>query len=350
MQNRMIHDRALAAVISALVLTQSGCIDSPATTPAPGEFVSEFELVWTLFDEEYVGFEVKGIDWEAVHDQYGPLADTVTCREGMTSLTLSLLGTLHDYHVRLIDPSFSQILTSSPDILHNYDMEVLMTYLEPWGFEWMQDSTWGYCLAGPDSIPYFVITAWSPEFNISLFDDLLQPALDRPGLIIDVRMNPGGSEAPVDNLVRRFVDELRVGYLWQERVGPSTHDLTTPEPHELHPRAWFFGNPVIVLGGQLNGDACEVFICEMAELPQVTIMGDTTLGATDWPVGYRELPDNWYVTCPSRTILRPDLTYIEDTGIPPDVYVEATEADFVEGIDPVLEHAFDVLGKQPPMP
>lgn len=350
MHRSMIPDQKLVALFAALVLMQPGCIDSPATTPAPGEFVSEFELVWSLFDEEYVGFEVKGIDWEAVHDQYRPLADTITCREGMTALTLSMLSTLHDYNVCLIDPSFSPILTYSPDILHNYDMDVLMTYLEPCGFEWMQDSTWGYCLAGPDSIPYFVITAWSSEFNISLFDDLLQPALDRPGLIIDARMNPGGSEASVDNLVRRFVDELRVGYLWQERVGPSTHDLTTPETHELHPRTWFFGNPVIVLAGQLNADACEEFICDMAELPQVTIIGDTTLGAMDWPGGYWELPDNWYVTCPSRTIMRPDMTYIEDTGIPPEIFVEATEADFAAGMDPVLEYAFEELGVQPPVP
>jgi C-terminal processing protease CtpA/Prc len=54
------------------------------------------------------------------------------------------------------------------------------------------------------------------------------------------------------------------------------------------------------------------------------------------------------VTCPSRTILRPDLTYIEDAGIPPDVYVEATEADFAGGIDPVLEYAFEELGAQRP--
>jgi hypothetical protein len=340
----------LMVILALLLLLLCGCIDSPATTEPPGQYASEFQLIWDLFDSEYVGFEVKGIDWDAIYDQYGPLADTVTSREGMTTLTLSMLGTLHDYHVRLIDPSFSQILTYSPDILHNYDMDVLMAYLEPWGFEWMQDSTWGYCLAGPDSIPYFVITSWSSEFNISLFDDLLQPALGRPGLIIDVRMNPGGSEAAVDNMVRRFVDELRVGYLWQERIGAGIHDLTPPEPHELHPRAWFFGNPVIVLAGQMNADASEEFVCDMAELPLVAVIGDTTLGAMDWPAGYWQLPDNWYVTCPSRTVLRPDTIYIEDAGIPPDVYVEATEADFAAGIDPVLEYAFEELGAQPPVP
>ncbi|MDM7971443.1 MAG: S41 family peptidase [candidate division Zixibacteria bacterium] len=337
------------AFLTLLVL-QTGCIDSPATTGAPGQYASEFQLIWDLFDTEYVGFEVKGVDWDAVYGQYSPLADTVMTREGMTDLTLSMLSSLEDYHVRLVDPSFAQILTYDPVIVPNHDPGVLMDYLEPCGFQWMQEGIWGYCLAGPDSIPCFVIASWDSDFNISLFDDLLQPALDRPGLIIDIRMNPGGSEAPVDNVVRRFVDQLRIGYLWQERSGGGTHELTPPMPHELHPRVWRFGNPVVVLAGNENGGASEVFVCDMAELPQVTIMGDTTLGAIDWPAGYWELPDNWYVTCPSRTVLRPDTTFIEGAGIPPDFFVETTEEDFAAGVDPVLEAAFAHLGAEPPAP
>lgn len=56
----------------------------------------------------------------------------------------------------------------------------------------------------------------------------------------------------------------------------------------------------------------------------------------------------WYVTCPSRTILRPDSSVIEGVGIVPDVVVETTEADFASGIDPILESAFESLGAQSP--
>ncbi|HOF67828.1 MAG TPA: S41 family peptidase [Candidatus Fermentibacter daniensis] len=335
-------------VLMTIPFLSLGCIDNPATTDPPDRFASEFQLVWDLFDSEYVGFEVKGVDWDAVYEQYRPMADTISSRAGMTDLTLSMLSRLEDYHVRLIDPANGRILTYDPVIVPNYDLDVLMDYLEPWGFLWMQSGKWGYCLAGPDSIPYFVITAWDSNFNISLFDDLLQQALDRPGLIIDVRMNPGGSEAPVENVVRRFVDELQVGYLWQERIGADTHELTPPEPHKLRPRSWFFGNPVIVLAGSSNADACELFVCEMAEIPRVTVIGDTTMGAVNWPSSYWELPDNWYMTCPIRTVLRPDTTVIEGAGIPPDIFVEATEEDFSAGIDPVLLAAFEQLGALPP--
>ncbi|MBN1434682.1 hypothetical protein JW921_07980, partial [Candidatus Fermentibacterales bacterium] len=90
--------------------------------------------------------------------------------------------------------------------------------------------------------------------------------------------------------------------------------------------------------------------CEMAELPQVELVGDTTLGAANGPPVAWLLPESWYATCPERTVLRPDTAVIESHGIPPGVVVDASEEDFQNGVDPVLEHAFKCLGAQPPGP
>jgi carboxyl-terminal processing protease len=318
---------------------ETGCIDSPATSSDPDLYVNEFELIWGLFDSEYIGFAVKGIDWDAVYTQYLPQAEQVSSREGMTALTTDMLGSLVDCYVWLLDPQYEKIGTYTPDIHMNFDMDVLMDYLEPWGFEWKQEDMWGFCFAGSDSIPYFVFCTWDDDFNISLFDNVLEPLLDRPGLIIDIRMNPGGSELPVNKVVRRYVDQLRTGHLTQQRLNSETHDLTDPVPVQLHPRSWYFGNHVLLLTGEYNTGASEQFICDMAVLPQVTLVGDTTLGASDWPEVYWPLPEEWSVTCPARTVLRPDTTYIEGVGIPPEIYVEATEDDFQSGIDPILEYA-----------
>ena len=339
---------AVFVALFLLMVLQSGCIDSPATTEPPKEFVSEFQLIWDLFDGQYVGFAVKDVNWNSIHSQYHSQAEGVSSREEMTELTIAMLSELTDYHIQLLDPSWNIIETYSPDIYENYDMDVLMSYLEPWGFQWMQEGIWGYCLAGEDSIPYFVVTSWNSDFNSSLFSNVLQPLLNRPGLILDIRMNPGGVEGPVNNTARLFVDELRTGYLWQQRVSCDTHELSEPEEYMLHPRGWFFDNPIVLLTGEMNSGVSEVFVCEMAELPHVTLMGGSTLGAADWPATYWELPDNWYVVCPSRTILRPDSSVIEGFGIAPDVVVEATEADFEGGVDPILESAFESLGAKIP--
>ncbi|MCK5785182.1 MAG: hypothetical protein KAH54_01345 [Candidatus Sabulitectum sp.] len=338
----------VSIVLFLLLVLQSGCIDSPATTEPPKEFVSEFQLIWDLFDGQYVGFAVKDVNWDSIHSQYHSQAEDVSSREEMTELTIAMLSELSDYHIQLLDPSWNITETYSPDIYENYDMDVLMSYLEPWDFQWMQEDIWGYCLAGEDSIPYFVIASWSSDFNSSLFSNVLQPLLNRPGLILDIRMNPGGVEGPVNNTTRMFVDELRTGYLWQQRVSCDTHELSEPEEYMLHPRGWFFENPIVLLTGEMNSGVSEIFVCEMAELPHVTLMGGATLGATDLSVVYWELPESWYVSCPSRTILRPDSSVIEGFGIAPDVVVEATEADFEGGVDPILESAFESLGAEIP--
>jgi len=340
----------LLTVLFLLAALQSGCIDSPATTETPGKFESEFQLIWDLFDGHYAGFAVKDVNWNSVYSQYHSQAGDVSSREEMTELTVAMLSELSDCHIQLLDPSRNTIETYSPDVWQNCDTDVLMSYLEPWGFQWMQEGIWGYCLAGADSIPYFVITTWSSDFNLSLFSNVLQPLLDRPGLILDIRMNPGGVEGSVNNTARMFVDELRTGYLWQQRNSCDTHELTEPEEYQLHPGGWFFDNPVVLLTGEMNAGASEVFACEMAELPHITLVGGSTAGSTDWPVTYWELPDNWHIACPSRTILRPDSSIIEGYGIIPDVIIEATEADFENGVDPILVSAFERLGAQPPVP
>ncbi|MCK5035732.1 MAG: hypothetical protein KAS73_07570 [Candidatus Sabulitectum sp.] len=339
---------ALFVTLFLLIVLQSGCIDSPATTEPPDEFASEFQLIWDLFDGQYVGFAVKDVNWDFVYSQYHSQAEDVSSREEMTELTIAMLSELTDFHVWLLDPSWNSIKTYSPEIYENYHMDVLMSYLEPWGFQWMQEDIWGYCVAGEDSIPYFVISSWSSDFNTSLFRNVLQLFLDSPGLILDIRMNPGGVESPVNNTARMFVDQLRTGYLWQQRISCDTHELSQPEEYNLYPQGWFFENPVVLLTGEMNAGASEVFVCEMAELPHVTLMGDSTAGAADWPAIYWELPGNWYVACPSRTVLRPDSSVIEGVGIAPDIFVEATEADFASGVDPVLERAFETLGAQSP--
>jgi len=343
------RSRLLRGAILLLILPV-GCIDNPATTQPPDPFVSEYQLLWELFDTEYVGFQVKGIDWGQVRAEYADAAADVSSMEEMIGLAQSMLAELEDRHVELIGPEGDTLPSWDPGYFVNADPAVLMGYLEPCGFVWMQPEVWGFCLAGPDSIPYFLVTEWDGSFNTSLLDNVLEPLLDSPGLILDVRLCEEGTEGAVDNVVRRFVDQVRIGHLLQERTDPGTHDLSDPTPCLLHPRSWGFDAPVALLTGEANSGAGEVFACDMAELPQVALIGDTTRGSGDWPAVAWGLPEGWTVTCPERTVLRPDSSYIEGDGVPPDIVVESASADFENGFDPVLEYAFAWLGAQPPEP
>jgi hypothetical protein len=114
----------------------------------------------------------------------------------MTALVVEMLSILEDRQVLLYDPAWASLTTYDPEFFTNCDSALLLDYLSPEGFQWMQQDIWGYCLAGGDSIPYFVFTDWDNELNLSLLDNVLFPLRDSPGIILDVRLCEGGSRDP----------------------------------------------------------------------------------------------------------------------------------------------------------
>jgi C-terminal processing protease CtpA/Prc len=76
----------------------------------------------------------------------------------------------------------------------------------------------------------------------------------------------------------------------------------------------------------------------MRELPHVTVAGEPTMGATGNPE-WHDLGGGWSYTVSIWRCITADGLEIEDRGIPPDVEVAATPADFAAGRDPVLEYA-----------
>ncbi len=326
----------------ALIVQATGCIDDPVTNTIPGEYEQEYQLIWNLFDGNYVGFAVSGFNWNAVYDTYLQQSRQVQSREEMTELTLSLLAGLQDRHVCLVDPGGNTMPSWQPDLFINCSEEVLMNYLEPWGFQWTQEDVWGYCQAGTDSVPYFVLKSLHPELNLSLFDNILLPLIDEPVLIFDARLCSEGADGTASNLVRRFADIERTVHMTRHRVSGSSWELAEPQPVYVIPRGWHYQGQVILLTGEGNTGSSEVFICDMAEFPHVTTVGDTTGGSGNWQTEAWLLPDGWHIVCPVVTLARADSSLVEGTGVFPDHLVEATEADFQSGYDPVLEYALDI--------
>ena len=331
-------------IVLSLFLFSISCIDDPAESSVPGEFQQEYQLIWDLFDENYVGFALKETNWNAIYSQYLHQVQEVDSREDMTAVTLQLLGNLRDLHTVLYAPDGTVYETYEEDVFVNCDSSVLMSYLDPWDFQWLQQDIWGYCFAGADSIPYFVVSSWSPSLNMSLLDNILLSLLDEPAMILDIRLADEGSHGTASNFSRRFVDEMRVGHMVQQRESTDSHELADPVPVTMIPRGWHYSGQVILLTGRGNRGVSEVFICNMSVLPRVVLMGDTTAGAGNWQFMTNQLPEGWYVTCPTATLLTADSSYIEGEGIPPEVEVQASPEDFMNGCDPVLENAFIYLG------
>ncbi len=337
----------IAVFAAAVSLILSSCIDDPPTHPEINDYQSYIDLVWELYDQKYIAFDEKDVDWDAVHDEYSRLVEDVDSYDELKELLIEMVRKLDDKNAWLYFQSYpSEILpTYSPDIEVNYVDSVLMELLEPWEFQW--DSSggvmWGHCVI--DSIPYFAIKHFDYFFTFQGFCDELRNHLDAPGMIIDIRMSDDVSLVPAEQIPSAFADQSRTTFLTQHRTGPEHSDLSQLSIHDISPRSWAYTKPIVLLAGEQNFGAAEAFASVMGQMSHITIIGDTTGGGGNTPgyfsQRYWPLWDDWSITCPFARVFTADTVSIEGNGILADIYVQTIPADFLAGHDPVLEYAIE---------
>jgi C-terminal processing protease CtpA/Prc len=231
--------------------------------------------------------------------------------------------------------------TYDPQSFVNWDRSVWQQYIAR--ANWTQgQSDWGYGVL--DGVPYITIGGWGTNSIRSAdFDAALERFRNAPGVIVDVRMNPGGNDALAFEVAGRFARAPVVfGYV-KFRNGPSHSDFGPPTPRTLNPRGvWQYAGQVLLLIGRRCASSNESFIAAMGQLPTVTLVGDRTAGATGNP-GTFSLADGWSYTVSRWIEYAADNQPIEDVGISPDVFVTTSPADFGTSQDPVLEWALRVV-------
>lgn len=332
---------ALAAVAS------SACGSSrPPTAPsAPAaDFASQFDSLWSTFDREYSYFEYKRIDWNALRAIYRPRALAATHQAAFIAVIRELLGNLHDIHVTVRDPGGASLATYDPQAFVNWDRSVWQQYLAR--ANWIQGtSDWGHGVL--DGVPYIAIGGWgTSSIRSADFDAAFERYRNAPMLILDVRMNGGGNDQPAFEVAGRFArTSVVTGYV-RYRNGASHSDFGPPTQRVLNPRGpWQYGGAVLLLIGRRCASSNESFIAAMRQLPNVTLVGDRTAGASANPAAF-PLANGWMYNVSRWIEYTADDQVIEDLGIAPRVVVPASAVDFMQGRDPVLDWA---LGSNPPL-
>ncbi len=321
-------DLRLAA---ASLLVAIACSDpAPGGSPSPE---AQFDALWSDFDRTYPYLVVKGVDWGAARDAYRARAAAAASERELASVLREMLGQLRDLHVALVTPEGSVIPTWTPALEPNSDAALWSTYVARWSFE--PHGSWGLGWIG--AVPYVWIEAWSQP--LAGFSDAMESFKDAPGLVIDLRANPGGNNAYAVAVLQRIFDESHVVGLIRYRNGPGHEDFTPFQPWSISPGgAWQFTKPILLLVGPASASSSEDFASAARELPHVTIAGATTAGASGNPAeralaeGWRYRISQWYFTTPDGIV-------VEGNGIPPHVPIPTSPADFAAGVDPVLDYA-----------
>ena len=134
-----------------------------------------------------------------------------------------------------------------------------------------------------------------------------------------------------------YIDILMRPYQshWSTRY---TNDFKTPSAS--------IQGPKVMLIDETAGSGGDMLPYMFRKFDVGTLVGKRTWGGLVGILGFPELMDGGYVTAPNVAIWTEDGFIVENVGVPPDVEVEQWPAEVIEGHDPQLEKAIEIILEQ----
>jgi len=154
------------------------------------------------------------------------------------------------------------------------------------------------------------------------------PQVHEDAIIVDERFNGGGQVADY------YIDILRRPFIsyWNMRYNA---DLKTPNAS--------IQGPKVMLIDETAGSGGDLLPWMFRKLKLGKLIGKRTWGGLVGTLGFPMLMDGGYVTAPNIAIWAEDGWVVENVGVPPDIEVEQWPAEVIQGHDPQLEKAIEVI-------
>lgn len=301
---------------------------------------TNFDALWTVLNEKYSYFELKNINWQDVYDEYLPLIEANPSVLEEFDIYQDMLFTLQDGHVNL---------RSSFDVSRNWNW--YLNYPDNFDADVVERNYLGnnhritggirHTLLEDSNIAYLRYSSFSNSVeNIDLVT-LFYPETE--GMIIDVRDNGGGSLQNAYKLVNRFASSEQDLLKIYTKTGPGATDFSAPTIHRSSPTGSYNWNkPIVLLTNRKCYSATSFFVTMMKQLPNVTVIGDSTGGGAGAPADYL-LPNGWLLRySATRTTDANDVDF--ELGVSPDIQLNLDENLVLnEGKDNIIERAIEEI-------
>ena len=194
--------------------------------------------------------------------------------------------------------------------------------------EWVENNRRKVDKASNNQIAYVYMPNTGQEGYTS-FNRYYFSQMDKKALLLDERNNGGGSVA--DYVIDLLSRELIAG--WGIRDGKS---FTTPGNGIYGPKA------MIINENAGSGGDMLPYMFRFKNLGK--LVGRTTMGILVGISGYPPLIDGGRITSPNFGIFDLKGNYIiENEGVAPDIFVEQTPKELLQGKDPQLEKTIQIL-------
>lgn len=363
-----------------------------------------FDTVWDAVRRHYYDPTMRGVDWNAARDRYLARAEEAGNDEELYEAVNTLLGELKDEHTYAASPDEVDEeqrhqgvlvgLISSPYGEHETQRLVLEVLpgssAEASGVQpgWVLLSVDGqpptdvlgpgrlqagqavHCefLDGTDAVRLLTLTAGPVTVDPIrsarvLAGGVVYLRFDRftldaarwvraqlkahkaaPGVIVDLRQNPGGEALALARALGEFFPHSVSMGRFVRRNGMN--EPLRASPGLVGAR---YAGPVVVLVSESSGSSSEIFAYAIQQQKRGVVLGTKTSGAV---LGAEtgSLPGGGELQISVRNYLAADGKRLEGVGVVPDVEVPTRIEDIRAGRDPVLEAALERLAAAPAHP
>jgi carboxyl-terminal processing protease len=199
----------------------------------------------------------------------------------------------------------------------------------------------------PSGFGYLRLSQWTLGASNRMITGLSE-VKNAPGLIVDLRGNPGGSLLAVKNVMAQFFDKrTEIGRTLTRTGRPVSMFFGALEVIELNlavpgsPEA--YKGPVIVLVNESSGSGSEFFAGSMQALGRATVLGQPTCGCLLGFLGYASVPGGGELAYSEIGFVMSNGKRIEGEGVIPDHTIPLALADLQLNRDRVLEEAQAIL-------
>ncbi|MBN1273230.1 MAG: hypothetical protein JXB26_13265 [Candidatus Aminicenantes bacterium] len=327
-----------------LIVLFFSCENLLINPPDSNQNLEDFEFAWSAINDYYPYLGFKNIDWNSIYTDYRSRAENAKGDE-IYQVLHDLLFELRDGHVYYKNHGGGKVYpyipprhikdrhAYSPFVVRKYfDKELLLSF----------SKTVEYGII-PGNIGYAYLAGFFEDYLINDFPDVLEYLKDTKGLVLDVRIHQGGESDNAFAVISRFITSPLNPpdwYLYDELL-----DIPLIEPQG----PFTYLNPVVVLINGSTFSTGEQFVEIMKQLPQVTVIGDTTAGCSCGQYTGKGAPGDYLL--PSGKLIHVGTTDLrrydglpwEWIGIEPDIRIFQTEEDIRNGIDRQLEYAIIIL-------
>lgn len=302
---------------ACLPLLLAGCMQAGGPTSIASTETETFEYIHRLFNERYALLDSRGVTFESSYTLYKSRVYDGMGNDSLWAVLTQWLQSLNDPHVQLVAPNRRvwfghEVYQLRPNDDH-FDVPRIASRLTS------RQTDEGYLLGRLGGIGYLHCSQIG--YQMEKLAEAIQLAHPDSGLVIDLRHNEGGDFTFALKAFQQLNAQRRLIFSSRTKNGSGRNDFTPWFDWQLEAGAQPFARRVVVLTDRYTFSAGERCVMMLKSLPNVVVVGDTTLGGISTVIPHT-LPNGWIIRVSIQQVVSPTGKQFEGIGITPDVHVQ----------------------------